>query len=191
MSVLSDFLSYETINHAGSVLMLFLIPIGGGIPGGVLLAKNYELAWPFMMLLYFISDVILALVAEPLFIGLLLLGTRVHSIRQFIAVMKLAVQKSISHYGTRTGPLALVVIAFGVDPMTGRAAAGAAGHGFLSGWLIAIIGDMFYFSVIMACTLWLSSVLGDGTTVMFIILALMVLGPSIVRKARSYFPLKK
>ena len=28
------------------VLMLFLIPIGGGIPAGVLLARDHGLAWP-------------------------------------------------------------------------------------------------------------------------------------------------
>jgi hypothetical protein len=41
--------------------------------------------------------------------------------------------------------------------MTGRAAAKAAGHGFLPGWAIAITGDMIYFVVLMASTLWLQA----------------------------------
>ena len=43
------------------VLMLFLIPIGGGIPAGVLLAQTKGLAWPVTAGLYLVSDVMLAL----------------------------------------------------------------------------------------------------------------------------------
>src|SRR5690242_17030101 len=54
------------LSHAWAVLALFLIPIGGGIPAGVLLAKSHGLAWPITTILYFISDVILAFIFEPL-----------------------------------------------------------------------------------------------------------------------------
>jgi len=37
------------------VLMLFLIPVGGGIPARVLLAERTGLAWPVTAVLYFIS----------------------------------------------------------------------------------------------------------------------------------------
>ena len=47
------------------VLMLFLIPIGGGIPAGVILARDHDLAWPTTGMLYFVSDVILAFAFEP------------------------------------------------------------------------------------------------------------------------------
>ncbi len=47
------------------VLMLFLIPVGGGIPAGVLLARTRGLAWPVTAGLYLISDVLLALAFEP------------------------------------------------------------------------------------------------------------------------------
>lgn len=43
------------------VLMLFLIPVGGGIPAGVLLARTMGLRWPVTAGLYFVSDLILAL----------------------------------------------------------------------------------------------------------------------------------
>ena len=48
-----------------------------------------------------------------------------------------------------------------LDPTAGRAAAAAAGHGFVPGWTLAIIGDMIYFVLLMASTLWVSSVVGD------------------------------
>ena len=118
----------------GGVLTLFLIPVGGGIPAGVLLARARGIGWPAMELLYFISD---------------------------------------------------VLIAFGVDPMTGRTAAHAAGHGFLSGWTLAITGDMMYFTVIMVSTLWLNSVLGDGTKTMVIILIAMFAVPELIKRWRE------
>jgi hypothetical protein len=94
----------------------------------------------------------------------------------------------MAHYGNRTGPLALVLISFGVDPMTGRAAARSAGHGFVTGWLIAITGDMFFFSLLMISTLWLNNILGDGTLTMFIILGVMIGWPYVFRKIKGNPP---
>lgn len=169
------------------VLLLFLIPIGGGIPGGVLLAKSRNIDWPFMMLLYFISDVLLALAFEPIMILLIRLGRRVEFIARMGIIMKLTIQKTIEHYGNSTGIFALIMIAFGVDPMTGRAVAVAAGHGFIVGWMIAIAGDMMYFSLLMVSTLWLKSVLGDGTWTMIIIFAFMMIIPHFYRKIQKRF----
>jgi uncharacterized membrane protein len=167
------------------VLSLFLIPIGGGIPAGVVLASKKGIAWPAMMVLYFISDVILACVFEPV----MLLVIKLFKDKEFFKRMHQAIQqntqKLTAHYGTNLGPLALIMISFGVDPMTGRSVTKAVGHGFFTGWLLAIAGDMMYFSVIMVSTLWLSDVLGDGTTATIIILALMIGLPVLVRKIRE------
>ena len=56
------------------VFMLFLLPLGGGIPAGVLLAQTKGLAWPITAGLYFASDVMLALALEPVLRLLVLLG---------------------------------------------------------------------------------------------------------------------
>lgn len=167
------------------VFLLFTIPVGGGIPAGVLLAKNRGIGWPAMELLYFLSDVVLALVFEPVMLGLIAGARKHHALSKVKDVMKETVRRTTSNFGTTGGPLSLVLIAFGVDPMTGRAAAKAAGHGFLSGWAIAITGDMMYFSVIMVSTLWLNSVLGDGTKTMVIILVAMFLVPELVKRWRE------
>jgi hypothetical protein len=66
--------------------------------------------------------------------------------------------------------------------MTGRAAAAAAGHGFLPGWAIAITGDMLYFAVLMASTLWLQGVLGDERLTIGAVLFVMLVLPSLVRR---------
>lgn len=166
------------------VLTLFLVPIGGGIPAGVLVARARGIAWPLTMLLYLVSDVILACLFEPLMRGFLKFGKRVPSMVKFAETFKRATQKTIPQFGSRMGPLALVAVAFGADPMTGRIATAAAGHGFVTGWLIAILGDMIYFTVLMVATLWLQDILGDGTWTMIIILALMIGVPALVRRYR-------
>jgi hypothetical protein len=138
-----------------------------------------------MMILYFISDVILAITFEPILRLLIKLGRHISFLSRLSVAFKKMVDKSIAHYGNKTGPLALIMIAFTVDPMTGRAAAIAAGHGFVTGWMVAIAGDMIYFTLLMVSTLWLNSVLGDGTWTVIIILLVMMIVPVVIRKLRS------
>ncbi len=169
------------------VLFIFLIPFGGGIPAGVLLAKSRNFEWPMMMFLYFLSDVILACIFEPIMLLFIKYGSRVQFLAKFSEVMKLTIAKTMELYGNTSGIFALVMIAFGVDPMTGRAVAVAAGHGFFVGWLIAIAGDMIYFTLIMVSTLWLKGIIGNGTWTMFIILAFMMIVPNVIKKIQIKF----
>ena len=165
--------------------MLFLIPIGGGIPAGVIMARNGGIGWPVMMALYFVSDVILACAFEPILKLMIAAGRRVAFLARVTDALRHAVRKTTAPYGSAAGPLALILIAFGVDPMTGRAAAEAAGHGFLSGWAIAITGDMMYFTLIMVSTLWLNSILGDGNWTTVIIMAAMFIVPELIKRWRE------
>lgn len=167
------------------VLSLFLIPIGGGIPAGVLLAKSHSIGWPMMSVLYFISDVILALIFEPLMLLVIAVGKKSVFIARMREAMRKRTNKTLSQYGSSLGPLKLIVIAFGVDPMTGRTAAVAAGHGFVTGWMFAITGDMFYFALLMVSTLWLNSILGDGTWTTVIIMVLMMGVPYLIKRFRE------
>ena len=164
------------------MLWLFLIPFGGGIPGGVLFARAHAIGWPAMEGLYLVSDVILACVFEPAMRLFLRHARRKPHLARATQIMRDAVLKTTELYGTTGGPFTLILIAFGVDPMTGRAAAAARGHGFVSGWTLAITGDMIYFTVIMASTLWLNSILGDGRVTTIAILVLMFAVPLMIRR---------
>ena len=175
----------SSFKSAWEVLLLFLIPIGGGIPGGVLLAKSRNLSWQVMTVLYFISDVILAFLFEPIMLLAVRIGKRSARFGRFLQALRTSTKKSTAHYGSSMGPLALILVAFGVDPMTGRAIAAASGHGFLTGWMLAITGDMIYFSLLMVSTLFLNNILGDGTWTTVIILAVMMIVPMLVRKFRE------
>lgn len=167
------------------VLSLFCIPIGGGIPSGVLLAQQRQIAWPLTMALYFVSDLLLAVAFEPVMHALIAWSRRSPFIAAVGREMDKNMQETAAFYGTRGGPLTLVMIAFGVDPMTGRTAAQAAGHGFFSGWAIAIAGDMLYFTLIMASTLWLHSYIADPNTVVVIVLLGMFGVPWLAKKWRG------
>ena len=169
-----------------SVLKLFVIPVGGGIPAGVLLAQTKGLAWPATAGLYLVSDIALALAFEPILRLIAAVVRKIPSLARFSAKLKAVTARSVVHIsGTSTGPLALVMISFGVDPMTGRATAHAAGHGFVAGWVFAIAGDMLYFAVIALTTLRLNSYFHDPNTAMLVVLGAMFVVPMLIRYVRS------
>ena len=176
-----------------AVFSLFLIPIGGGIPAGVLLGRDKGLSWLVMSALYFVSDLVLAVAFEPLMHGVIALGKKVPPLARAVAAIRESTSKTAAKYGTPgAGPVSLILIAFGVDPMTGRAAAHAAGHGFVGGWAIAITGDMFYFWVVMLATLRLNKYFGgDPQVTVGAVLMAMILIPVVIRRVRDAWKKKR
>ena len=164
---------------------MFLIPVGGGIPAGVLLAKSRGLPWPLTAGLYLVSDIVLAFAFEPLMRGFIWFAKRSQFLTRWREAYLASVRKRGFKYGSGASPLSLIGVAFGVDPMTGRAAARAAGHGFLTGWALAICGDMFFFALIMVSTLWLNGILGDGTWTAVIIMMAMFVVPMVIERWRE------
>jgi hypothetical protein len=167
------------------VFLVFVTQIGAGIPLGVLMARNAGIPPTVTAGLYLASDVVLALVMEPLLALLRFLGDRVEFIgRLGNRLARFSGAAGLQSGGVR-GPLGLILFSFSVSPTAGRAASESAGHGFLSGWTLAIIGDMAYFGLIMASTLWVSSLFGgdDRYTVGAVLLAAWLL-PMVIRRAR-------
>jgi len=147
---------------AFGVFLIFATQIGAGIPFGVLLGTQAGLSPLYLAGLYLLSDVLLAVVTEPLLMALRWLSPRV----AFIGALgkrlsKLSGAAGLSQ-GRVKGPLGLVLFSFVFAPAPARAASEAAGHGVLSGWTLAIIGDMLYFGVIMGSTLAVISIFGDS-----------------------------
>ena len=173
------------LSSAWGVLALFLIPWGGGIPGGVLLAKARGLPWPETATLYFISDLIQAAIFEPLMRAVARGARGNPRMDAARAQFRRYLETTASAYGRNGGPLTLFLVAFGVDPFTGRAASAVAGHGIFSGWTLAIAGDMLFFAVMMASTLWLKSMLGNGTVVSLIVLGAAFGLPALVQRLRK------
>ena len=169
-----------------SVLKLFVLPVGAGIPGGVLLAQSKGLPWLVTVLLYLVSDILLALVFEPVLRLVVFLCGKAPFLARFRHALGLAMARNASYFSRfGAGPVALVMVAFGVDPMTGRASALAAGYGFIGGWAIAIAGDMLYFGVVALSALRLNAYIRDPDTTMWIILIAMLGIPQLIRFVRS------
>lgn len=175
------------LKTAWEVLLLFLIPVGGGIPAGIVLAKQRGFSWFVTTGVYIVSDLILACVFEPI----MLLFLRASQEKPFFTRLRMAfaltTQKLTAKYGLRPRPLSLILITFGTEPMTGRAVAKAAGHGFISGWALTIIGDLMYFFILLASTLWLNDLLGDGMLAVIVVMAIMIIVPYLWRKLRVLF----
>ncbi|NUM88106.1 MAG: hypothetical protein HUU37_02775 [Bdellovibrionales bacterium] len=170
---------------AWDVFLLFTVPVGGGIPAGVLLADARGLGWGVMLGLYFASDIVLACVFEPVMLGMLRWARSSPRASKALEVMGRGSRKAVERWGVHPSPFALVMITFGTDPMTGRAVAKAAGHGFLTGWAVTIAGDMLFFTVVMVSTLRLSDWTGNGTLAAVIVTLAILLAPALVRKARA------
>ena len=168
-----------------SVFLRFLIPFGGGIPAGVLLAKAQGLAWSLTGLLYLLSDLALVLAFEPLLRLVIALGRRSARMSRVGEALQTATTRSLEPYRGTSGPVGLTLVAFGVDPMTGRGAALAAGYGAFAGWTFALLGDLLYFAVVAAATLRLSAALGNPEAAVATVLALMVVGPVLLRRLRA------
>ena len=170
---------------AFGVFLVFATQIGAGIPIGVIMGRDAGLSPAIMAALYLASDIVLAAVTEPLLMALRWLSPRV----AFIAALgnrlsRLSGAAGLSQ-GRVKGPLGLVLFSFVFAPAPARAASEAAGHGPLSGWALAIIGDMIYFSVIMASTLAVISIFGDSNRLVIApIVVLAWLLPMAVQRLR-------
>ncbi|MBV9172500.1 MAG: hypothetical protein JOZ81_20705 [Chloroflexi bacterium] len=131
---------------------LFLVPIGGGIPLGVIMGRDAGVAPAVMAGMYLITDVFRAFTREPMLMLLRWLGRTV----PFLGRVGKVFTRSTRFVGLQDdgprGPFGIIVVSFAVDPTFGRAAAAAAGHGFISGWTLAIIGDMLFFVMLMVST---------------------------------------
>jgi hypothetical protein len=58
----------------------------------------------------------------------------------------------------------------------------------LSGWSLAIIGDMAYFGLVMASTLWVSSLFGDDRLTIGAVLLATWLVPMLIGRMRRSAP---
>ena len=175
----------STLTQYWEVLAVFLIPFGGGIPAGVVVAKNFGIEWPITAAIYLISDCILACVFEVLlkyFTGLSYRSAYWGRVR---VAMKMSLDYIVKMFGIRPTPFNLIVLSVGTDPMTGRMISKLVGHGFFSGWTLAIMGDMVFYFIVMASTLWLNQVLGSGTQAAIIMTVAILAIPPLIQRLRA------
>jgi len=163
------------------VLLLFCIPGGMGIPPGVLLGNHGGLGPIALSVLYFASDIVLACVFEPLLVTLATLARRLPFLKRATTAVFAAATRTMPT-GSKSAPLGIALTAFGAGLPFGRALAAAAGFGLVRSWLFTIAGDMAYFALGMASTLWFDNLLGDSRMAAFAGLVVMFVVPAIIRR---------
>jgi hypothetical protein len=170
------------------VFLVFATQIGAGIPIGVIMARDAGLTPLFTAGLYLASDVVLAVITEPLLQALRWLSVRVGFLSALGNRLSRFSGATGLSQGRYKGPLGLILFSFVFAPAPARAASEAAGHGVLSGWTLAIIGDMAYFGVIMASTLLVISLFGDSRMTIAPIIVAAWLLPLLVQRLRRDGP---
>ncbi len=163
------------------VLLLFCIPGGMGIPPGVLLGHHGGIGPILMSVLYFASDIVLAAVFEPMLLIIAALGRRLPMVQRAAHWVFNAITRTMPA-GSLTAPVGIALTAFGAGLPFGRALGATAGFGLIPSWLFTISGDMAYFGLGMASTLWFDDLLGDPRTAALAGLAVMFVVPWLIQR---------
>jgi hypothetical protein len=167
------------------VFLWFLIPLGMGIAPGVLLARDLHLHWLPVAGLYFVSDLVLACYFEPVLRLAARLGTGRPRLEAALEAVRVSSRRAAGLFGgPEGGPVTLIQISYGVDPMTGRAMTMLAGHGFVAGWALAIAGDMIFYATVAASTLGVDSFIGNKWVTMIVVSGLLFAIPVLIRKVK-------
>jgi hypothetical protein len=174
------------------VFALFWAPVGPGIPAGVLLARHVPLNPLVTFGLYAASDVLAAVVLNPVFTGLRRWARRVPSLRKAgqrflrLAMMGTPAARPASADGappTRAAELFRVAtIGFGVDVYTAGAVATGLPVSRVMRWACAIAGDLVWFAILLATSIAAASVADDDRVVGIVVLIAMLVIPSIARR---------
>jgi len=165
------------------VLLLFCIPLGIGIPPGVLLGQRDGLGAFVLLVLYVASDVVMATFFEPMLRVLAFVSRRVPALDRTLRFMLHVIERTMPA-GSLAGPTGVVITGFGAGLPFGRAIAWAAGYGLVVSWLLSIAGDTLYYTLGMVSTLWFNGVLGDPRLAALGGIVVMLVVPMLVRRFR-------
>jgi hypothetical protein len=165
------------------VLLLFCIPGGVGIPSGVLLGHHDGFGPALTTSLYFLSDVLLACVFEPLLAWLAAASRRAPRLARARAGVRVAIERTMPP-GSFAGPLGVVLMGFGMGLPFGRALGAAAGYALVTSWLLTIAGDMTFYVIGMASTLWFEGILGDPRQAALAGIVVLLVVSALVRRWR-------
>ncbi len=164
------------------VFVIFLVPWGPGAPAGIVLARREGLSPLLILLLYVLSDVVTAIILEPVVrllrsrgsrsrIGSLILDSfnRLGSITQVTS----------GRFGL---PLGLLTFTFATDFFTASIVSTGISMGRVLAWICIICGDVAWFVIILLATLGIASFLSDDRILFVATLLLGFTLPPLVRR---------
>jgi hypothetical protein len=173
----------------GLVFALFWAPVGPGIPAGVLLAMHLRIAPAVTFALYALSDLLAALLLNPVYSLLRSRARRNARIKKIgQRVLSFAMigtrRPTVDDLrGGRIGPalFRIATVGFGVDIYTAGALATGLPIPRVPGWAAAMAGDLLWFAVLLGSSVAASQVL-DDRGVAVVVIAITLLGPPLARR---------
>lgn len=176
--------STAALRSAFEVLMLFFLPWGPGAPAGILVARQAGLGPLATTVLYLLSDVLTALVLEPLARQAARQSSRWPRLAAAFRRMGqvsggVAAQLFPGRAGVAAG---LALFSFTTDLYTaGIASRAVPAHRALA-WAAVIAGDMVWFLIILATTLGLTRLFPDDRLVFGGVLLIGLATSALVRR---------
>lgn len=181
MSVTSLIAKLTSVGPVG-VFVIFLLPWGPGAPAGILLARKEGMSPALMIVLYVLSDVVTAILLEPLIRLLRSRGDRSLIGRKILATFNRLGSVTRLSSGRLGLPFGLFTFTFATDFFSASVVSTGIPLGRLVAWTCIIAGDVLWFLIILLAMLGIAAFLPDDR-VLFI--ATMVLGfalPPLLRK---------
>ena len=164
------------------VFLLFLIPWGPGPMAGIILAHRDNLPIPFTIGLYVATDVITAIILEPLVQLLRRSGTRSALGRRILeSVAKLGSVTRVSS-GRLGMPLGLYTFCFATDFFTSAIVSTGLPMLRLVAWLAIIAGDVTWFLILFLASLGIAAFLSDDRLLFVVTMALGFGLPPLMRR---------
>lgn len=151
------------LNTAGplGVFLIFLLPWGPGAPAGIVLARREGLPPLLIVALYILSDIVTAIILEPLVQLLRARGSRSaigRRILEGVSRLGTITQVSSGRFGL---PLGLFTFTFATDFFTASIASTGLPMRRLVAWICIIAGDVTWFLIILLAAFGIAAFLSD------------------------------
>jgi hypothetical protein len=173
---------------AWGVFWLFMMPIGPAKPVGIWFGLNAELPAPMILAIYVAKEVATACYVEPLLRLIARLGPRSSRARSLGQQIRALAERTHlgSSWPAQFGSLALVSLATGL--ITSTAALACARVPRLLGWVAVILGDVIWFSFMLAATIGLASFLPDERAVLAAAVLLWLVARPLTKRLTASAP---
>jgi len=143
------------------VFVVFILPWGPGAPAGIILARKEGLSPLLIVLLYVLSDVVTAIILEPLVRLLRSRGSRSEVGRRILDSFNRLGSITQVTSGRLGLPLGLFTFTFATDFFTASIASTGLPLRRIFAWVCIIAGDVVWFLIILLASLGIAAFLSD------------------------------
>jgi hypothetical protein len=179
---LSNVWAYLAASGPIAVFLIFVSPFGPGAVAGILLARTQGLAPGITIGLYVLSDVVDAVVLEPVIRWLPRFASQSRLGQRILSAFN-RVDSLTDVVGGRLGrPIGLVTFTFATDFFTAAIVSTGIVISRIVAWTCIIVGDVTWFVIIYVASMSVASFLTDNRLVFVFTLVLGFGLPAIIRR---------